>query len=191
MKVTRAHYVICSTRICLVLFCIFLGASCAHIERRQMEVTAYCGCKKCCGWTRGSWKYLKLNFWNRYYVAGSSKGESYRGRTASGTKPRQYNPGLISVNSVTHPWMMPVRMVFFPWLFLPHPGTIAADTDYYPFGTIMWVEGYGKGVVEDRGSAIKGPERLDVFFRSHWKARKWGRQTVPVRIKVKDRKPPG
>jgi 3D (Asp-Asp-Asp) domain-containing protein len=87
--------------------------------------------------------------------------------------------------------MMPVRMVFFPWLFLPHPGTIAADTDYYPFGTIMWVEGYGKGVVEDRGSAIKGPERLDVFFRSHWKARKWGRQTVPVRIKVKDRKPPG
>jgi len=191
MKAVNAHHVTDKVLICLALFLIFFLPSCAHVQTRHMEVTAYCACGKCCGWTRGSWKYLKLNFWNRYYVAGSSKGKSYRGRTANGTKPRQYNPGMISVNSVTHPWMIPVRMVFFPWLFLPHPGTIAADTDCYPFGTIMWVEGYGKGIVEDRGSAIKGQERLDVFFRSHRKARKWGRQTVPVRIKVKDGKPPG
>ncbi|MFU8780890.1 MAG: hypothetical protein ACNA71_07680, partial [Kiritimatiellia bacterium] len=30
-------------------------------------------------------------------------------------------------------------------------GTIAADTRLYPFGTIMYIEGYGYGRVEDRG----------------------------------------
>ena len=30
-------------------------------------------------------------------------------------------------------------------------GTIAADTRRYPFGTIMYVPGYGYGRVEDRG----------------------------------------
>ena len=35
-------------------------------------------------------------------------------------------------------------------------GTIAADTSIYPFGTIMYVPGYGYGRVEDVGSAIKG-----------------------------------
>ncbi|KPJ59389.1 MAG: hypothetical protein AMJ42_02005 [Deltaproteobacteria bacterium DG_8] len=170
----------------LVLFCALLFSCCAHVQKRQIEVTAYCGCKKCCGWTRGRWKYLKLNFWNRYYASGQNKGARYYGRTASGTEPREYHPGLISIDSVKHPWMVPVRLVFFPWLLLPHPGTIAADTKYYPFGTIMYIHGYGKGVVEDRGSAIKGPNRIDIFFRSHRKARKWGRQKLTVKIKIKD-----
>ena len=43
-------------------------------------------------------------------------------------------------------------------------GTIAADTKYYPYGTVMIIPGYGKGVVEDIGGAIKGPNRLDVFL---------------------------
>ena len=43
------------------------------------------------------------------------------------------------------------------------PGTLAADTSLYPFGTIMYVPGYGYGRVEDRGGAIRG-QRLDVFF---------------------------
>jgi 3D (Asp-Asp-Asp) domain-containing protein len=66
---------------------------------------------------------------------------------------------------------------------LPHPGTIAADTDYYPFGTAMYIPGYGKGIIEDRGSAIKGPDRIDLFFDSHGKALKWGRQKLNVEIK--------
>ena len=147
-----------------------------------MEATAYCGCKKCCGWTRGSWKYLKLNFWNRYYVSGPDRGKKYSGRTASGTKPREYNPGLFSLDSLTRPWMIPVRVVCF-WLILPHSGTIAADTKYYPFGTVMKVPGYGRGVVEDRGSAIKGPDRIDVYMRSHRRALKWGRKKLKVGIK--------
>ena len=147
-----------------------------------MEVTAYCGCSQCCSWTRGSWKYLKLNFWNRYYRAGPNQGAAYRGRTASGTRPRQCQPGLFSLDSLRRPWMLPFRMVF-PWLLLSHPGTLAADTNYYPFGTRMQIPGYGSGVVEDRGSDIKGPARLDVFFDSHRNACKWGRRSVSVQVK--------
>ena len=34
-------------------------------------------------------------------------------------------------------------------------GTIAADTSVYPFGTIMYIPGYGYGEVQDVGGAIK------------------------------------
>ncbi len=62
-------------------------------------------------------------------------------------------------------------------------GTIAADTRYYPYGTVMKIPGYGKGVVEDKGSAIKGPSRIDVYFSSRKKALKWGKQSLKVKIK--------
>ncbi len=169
--------------ICVAVFCALVTISCAHVQKRSMEITAYCGCKACCSWQRGQWKYLKLNFWQRYYSAGPDKGKRYRGRTASGTEPRQSGPGLFSLSSLKNPWMIPVRIIFFPWLLLPQPGTIAADTKYYPFGTVMYIPGYGKGVIEDRGSAIKGPHRLDLYFRSHRKALQWGRQTKTVKIK--------
>jgi len=60
-------------------------------------------------------------------------------------------------------------------------GTIAADTSRYPFGTVMYVEGYGYGRVEDIGHAIKG-DHIDLFFSSHRRALRWGRQRVRVRI---------
>ena len=62
-------------------------------------------------------------------------------------------------------------------------GTIAADTRHYPYGTVMIVPGYGRGVVQDIGGAIKGPNRIDVFFKTRRRAIKWGRQTVNVRVK--------
>ncbi len=60
-------------------------------------------------------------------------------------------------------------------------GTIAADTTRYPFGTIMHIPGYGYGRVEDRGGAIKG-EHIDLYFRSHNEALRWGRQTKKVKV---------
>lgn len=60
-------------------------------------------------------------------------------------------------------------------------GTIAADTTRYPFGTIMQIEGYGYGRVEDRGGAIKG-DHIDLFFPSHSEALRWGRRRLPVRV---------
>lgn len=59
-------------------------------------------------------------------------------------------------------------------------GTVAADKSL-PFGTILFIPGYGYGRVEDRGGAIKG-DKLDLWFPSHSMARKWGRKKVTVKI---------
>ncbi|WP_419658801.1 3D domain-containing protein [Desulfosarcina variabilis str. Montpellier] len=166
-----------------LMICLLLLGGCATNQLvKNMEVTAYCGCGECCNWERGSWKYLKLNFWNRYINAGPQKGQPYSGLTASGTKPHEPQPGLFSLDSLKKPWMIPIRIIFFPWLLLPEDGTLAADTRYYPFGTRIYVPGYGYGVVEDRGGAIKGQYRLDAYFNSHGKALKWGRQKLTVEI---------
>lgn len=155
---------------------------CARHETRVMETTAYCGCGQCCSWERGSWSYLKLNFWNRYVSSGPRKGRPYSGLTADGSDPKEPVPGLFSRNSLHHPWMIPFRLVF-PWLWFQRDGTIAADTRHYPFGTRMYVPGYGWGVVADRGSAIKGPHRIDLYFESHREALGWGRKKLKVQIK--------
>lgn len=60
-------------------------------------------------------------------------------------------------------------------------GTIAADTRLYPFGTKMYVPGYGWGEVHDVGSAIKG-NHIDVFFPSRKDALQWGRKYLNVII---------
>jgi 3D (Asp-Asp-Asp) domain-containing protein len=59
-------------------------------------------------------------------------------------------------------------------------GTIAAPSTY-PFGTVMYVPGYGWGTVQDRGGAIKG-DKLDLYFKSHKKALDWGRKTMMVTV---------
>jgi len=158
------------------------GSGCATKSVRKIEVTAYCSCQKCTEWERGSWTYLKLDFWNKYISKGPDRGRRHSGRTASGTKPREPQPGLVSVDTLTRPWMLPVRLVF-PWLWLARDGTVAADTRYYRFGTRLYIPGYGYGVVEDRGGAIKGPRRLDIYYNSHRRALQWGRKVVPVEIR--------
>ena len=60
-------------------------------------------------------------------------------------------------------------------------GTIAADTSIYPFGTRMYVPGYGWGEVHDRGSAVKG-DHIDVWFPSRKKALQWGRKVLEVTV---------
>ena len=152
---------------------------CSQKVVKRMEATAYCGCGDCCCWERGSWMYLKLDFWNKYINKGKSNGRPYSGLTASGTKPHEPNPGIFSVDSLKKPWMIPFR-ILFPWLWFSRDGTIAADTRYYKFGTRLYVPGYGYGVIEDRGSAIKGPTRLDLYYNSHSDARQWGRQHIDV-----------
>jgi 3D (Asp-Asp-Asp) domain-containing protein len=61
------------------------------------------------------------------------------------------------------------------------PGTIAADTSRYPYGTIIYVKGYGYGRVEDIGGAVKG-DHIDLYFRRHSTAKEWGRQSIRVKI---------
>lgn len=168
--------------ITLLALLLFQGGCAKQNLGRVMEVTAYCGCSACCSWERGNWSYLKLDFWNRYVSAGPQAGRPYSGLTAWGTEPQEPDEGLFSLDSLARPWMIPLRTVLFPWYLLPQDGTIAADTRYYPFGTRMYVPGYGWGIVEDRGSAIKGPQRIDIFYDSHQEALQWGRRHVRVII---------
>ena len=172
-----------NNKILFIIALLLLCSGCSKPPvRKTMETTAYCGCSKCCGWERGSWKYLKLNFWNKYVSYGKYAGRPYSGLTASGTDPHEPEEGLFSIDSIYRPWMIPTRIILFPWYLLPEDGTIAADTKYYPFGTRMYVPGYGWGIVEDRGGAIKGPNRIDLFFDSHSDAINWGRRKVNVQI---------
>ena len=60
-------------------------------------------------------------------------------------------------------------------------GTIAADTARYPVGTIMYIEGYGYGRVEDIGEKITG-DHIDVYFGNHVLAQAWGTKKMRVKI---------
>jgi len=171
-----------AVRFAILPFALVLLLSCARAERREMLVTAYCGCGECNGYHRGRWLYLKLDQWNRYVNYGSRRGEEYTGRTAGGHRLRTPNAGLFSFDSLRRPWMIPVR-ILLPWLIFPRKGTIAADTDYYPFGTVMYVPGWGWGVVDDVGGAIQGPDHIDIYMRWHGQTNRWGRQHPVVEIR--------
>jgi 3D (Asp-Asp-Asp) domain-containing protein len=60
-------------------------------------------------------------------------------------------------------------------------GTIAADGARYPYGTVMYVKGYGYGKVEDRGAEIKG-NHIDLYFDTHGEAEEWGVQRLKVMV---------
>ncbi|RKX39114.1 MAG: hypothetical protein DRP64_14670 [Verrucomicrobia bacterium] len=72
---------------------------------------------------------------------------------------------------------------------MARPGTIAADTSIYPYGTIMHIPGYGYGRVEDTGGAIKG-QHLDLYRPNHWFARHWGNRTKQVKVWLPPRPEP-
>ena len=61
------------------------------------------------------------------------------------------------------------------------PGTLAADVRVFPFGTRMEIPGYGTGVVEDIGGAVKG-NHVDAWFESHEEARAWGVKKLKARV---------
>ena len=54
--------------------------------------------------------------------------------------------------------------------------TIAADTDIYPYGTEIVINGHTY-TVEDTGSAING-YHFDIYFNTHDEARAFGKQTT-------------
>jgi 3D (Asp-Asp-Asp) domain-containing protein len=60
--------------------------------------------------------------------------------------------------------------------------TIAADPKLFPIGTVLYIPGYGYGVVADTGSRIKG-RRIDLYFPSTKQVfREWGKRTVDVKV---------
>lgn len=60
--------------------------------------------------------------------------------------------------------------------------TIAADLTKFPIGTILFIPGYGYGVVADKGSAIKG-NKIDLYYETVQDVYdKWGKKKVDVYI---------
>ena len=60
-------------------------------------------------------------------------------------------------------------------------GTVAADPAVFGFGTRLEIPGYGIGVVEDIGGAIKG-RHIDIWFPSHAAAMRWGVKRLKVKV---------
>ncbi|NDI35844.1 hypothetical protein EPK97_13995 [Chengkuizengella sediminis] len=60
--------------------------------------------------------------------------------------------------------------------------TIAADLNLFPLGTVLYIPGYGYGIVADIGSAIKG-NVIDLYFNSKEDVYKlWGKKKLDVFI---------
>ena len=60
--------------------------------------------------------------------------------------------------------------------------TVAADPNILPYGTEILC-GMGEFVVEDTGGALKGKNRIDIFFDTHEEALKFGRQELTIWVK--------
>jgi 3D (Asp-Asp-Asp) domain-containing protein len=60
--------------------------------------------------------------------------------------------------------------------------TIAADPKVFPIGTVLFIPGYGYGVVADTGSAIKG-RKIDLYFETKKQVfKQWGKRKVVVHV---------
>lgn len=97
---------------------------------------------------------------------GSSESGSYRTLTVTATAYSSQDPG-VGTRTATG------KVV--------QKGIIAVDTSVIPFGTKIYVPGYGYGIAADRGGAIKG-NKIDVAFNTRREALQFGRRTVTIRI---------
>lgn len=63
----------------------------------------------------------------------------------------------------------------------PRRGIVAVDPSVIPFGTKLYIDGYGYATAADRGSAIRG-NKIDLFYETEREAYNWGRRNVRVYI---------
>ncbi|KAA9019953.1 3D domain-containing protein [Niallia endozanthoxylica] len=60
--------------------------------------------------------------------------------------------------------------------------TVAADLNIFPIGTILFIPGYGYGVVADKGGAIKG-NRVDLYYETVDDVyNNWGKKEIDVYV---------
>ena len=60
-------------------------------------------------------------------------------------------------------------------------GTIAVDPSVIPFGTKLYIPGYGYGVAADTGGAIKG-NKIDLCYETRTEALNWGIKNITVYV---------
>ncbi len=60
----------------------------------------------------------------------------------------------------------------------PGPGIVAADPKQIPYGTKLYIPGYGYGIMRDTGSMRHRPDELDIdlFMNTVSECNKWGRK---------------
>lgn len=64
-------------------------------------------------------------------------------------------------------------------------GTVAADPNVLPYGTMLYIPGYGYGRVEDTGGFVNWPggsNVIDLFMSSEGACEAWGRRNITVYI---------
>ncbi|NLT95145.1 MAG: hypothetical protein GXW85_06355 [Clostridia bacterium] len=98
-----------------------------------------------------------------------------KGKIASREPVRVARTLIMEASAYTHTGNRTATGVY------PQVGTIAVDPKVIPLGTRLWVEGYGYGIAQDTGSAIKG-NKIDIFMDSRRECLKWGRRKVKVHI---------
>lgn len=59
--------------------------------------------------------------------------------------------------------------------------TISVDPNVIPFGSMLYIEGYGYAIAADTGSSIKG-NKIDVYFNTLQECYEWGTRDVKVVI---------
>lgn len=66
----------------------------------------------------------------------------------------------------------------------PQWGTIAVDPKVIPYGTKLYVPGYGVGIAEDTGGALrnKSDVRVDLFHNTYSESLEWGVRYLDVII---------
>jgi len=64
---------------------------------------------------------------------------------------------------------------------VPYKGIIAVDPTEIPYGTRVYIPGYGFAMAGDTGGAIEG-NRIDLYMERYPDAIKWGRRTVDMYI---------
>ena len=103
---------------------------------------------------KNSIKMKATAYTSNFASTGKSPGDKGFGRTATGTIAKRNPDGYSS---------------------------IAVDPRVIPLGTKLYIEGYGYGIAEDTGGAIKG-NIIDVYLNSEYECRQWGVRTVNVYI---------
>ena len=62
---------------------------------------------------------------------------------------------------------------------VPYHGVVAVDPDVIPYGTRMYIPGYGFAVAADCGGAING-NTIDLYMEDYGDAISWGRRDVTI-----------
>lgn len=95
------------------------------------------------------------------------------------------------------PPMRPLRVMATAYALRGHTasgaytrmGTIAVDPRVIPLGTRLYVPGYGWGLAQDTGGAIRG-NVIDLWMPSNRHCFAWGVRTVDILVEVRKRRAP-